>query len=348
MRCAKLLPHTKLAPVPKALLALWSSPPHETTGQYIPVGHYGQWGPGFIRAYMAAHGDRGKRRQDQEALSMMLLMDPASDDPGYAYFGCSSLYLAGGSSRGASSGSGGTGSAGGGGSAGNALGLGLGLGSGAGVGSASSAANPGSGGPGAGVGGHGASGGGVGAASGAAAAPTVSAPVSVSVAGSDLSAVAINSKLISEYRTFKASPRKTIVRRSRVQGFGLFATEVIPQHEIIEEYAGSLIRPILTDDKEKEYDAQGKGTYMFRIDDAVVVDATIEGNVARFVNHSCDPNCNSKIVAIPGLDKKIVIYAKREIRPGEELTYDYCFAVEKDTQKIRCTCGAKNCRGSLN
>ena len=71
---------------------------------------------------------------------------------------------------------------------------------------------------------------------------------------------------------------------------------------------------------------------MFKIDDDIVVDATLRGNAARFINHSCDPNCYSKIVDIFG-KKHIIIFANRKIIPGEELTYDYKFPIEDE--KIR-------------
>lgn len=67
---------------------------------------------------------------------------------------------------------------------------------------------------------------------------------------------------------------------------------------------------------------QNIGCYMFRIDDKEVVDATMTGNAARFVNHSCDPNCSSRTITVEGL-KKIMIVAECEIELGEELTYDY-------------------------
>lgn len=111
------------------------------------------------------------------------------------------------------------------------------------------------------------------------------------------------------------------------------------------EYAGEKIRSILTDYREKYYDKKGIGCYMFRVDDDVVVDATVKGNAARFINHACDPNCYSKIVDILG-SKHIIIFAMRKIFPGEELTYDYKFAKEDD--KIECYCGAKKCRKYMN
>ena len=84
---------------------------------------------------------------------------------------------------------------------------------------------------------------------------------------------------------------------------------------------------------------------MFRIDDFDVVDATMHGNAARFINHSCEPNCHSRVINVDG-HKHIVILALRKIYRGEELTYDYKFPIEDE--KIPCLCGAENCRGTLN
>lgn len=92
--------------------------------------------------------------------------------------------------------------------------------------------------------------------------------------------------------------------------------------EIIIEYAGEVIRPVLTDKREQYYDSRGIGCYMFRVDDRMIVDATLTGNAARFVNHSCQPNCASRIVKVEG-HKHIVIFAERPIAIGQELTYDY-------------------------
>lgn len=86
---------------------------------------------------------------------------------------------------------------------------------------------------------------------------------------------------------------------------------------------------------------------MFRIDDYEVVDATIHGNAARFINHSCEPNCYSRVVNVDG-QKHIVIFATRKIYKGEELTYDYKFPIEEPGNKLPCNCGAKKCRKFLN
>ncbi|KAA0701545.1 Histone-lysine N-methyltransferase 2A [Triplophysa tibetana] len=92
---------------------------------------------------------------------------------------------------------------------------------------------------------------------------------------------------------------------------------------------------------------RGHCCYMFRIDDYEVVDATMHGNAARFINHSCEPNCFSRVVSVDG-QKHIVIFAMRKIYTGEELTYDYKFPIEEPGNKLPCNCGAKKCRKFLN
>ena len=76
--------------------------------------------------------------------------------------------------------------------------------------------------------------------------------------------------------------------RSIIHGRGLFCKRDIDAGEMVIEYAGEVIRSILTDKREKYYEGKGIGCYMFRIDDDDVVDATVHGNAARFINHSCD------------------------------------------------------------
>lgn len=126
-----------------------------------------------------------------------------------------------------------------------------------------------------------------------------------------------------QYRHCKERMQQTVrVGYSKIHGFGLYACRVIHPSEMIVEYVGEVIRPELTDKREHYYDSRNLGSYMFRIDEKQVVDATLKGGQARFVNHSCDPNCISRIVSTDK-GKKIVIIAKRAITEGEELTYDY-------------------------
>ncbi|KAJ8388344.1 hypothetical protein AAFF_G00134980 [Aldrovandia affinis] len=145
----------------------------------------------------------------------------------------------------------------------------------------------------------------------------------------------------------KASKEAVGVYRSAVHGRGLFCKRNIDAGEMVIEYSGNVIRSVLTDKREKYYDSKGIGCYMFRIDDYEVVDATMHGNAARFINHSCEPNCYSRVINIEG-QKHIVIFAMRKIYRGEELTYDYKFPIEALSNKLPCNCGAKKCRKFLN
>uniref|UniRef100_A0A673AJ96 [histone H3]-lysine(4) N-methyltransferase n=1 Tax=Sphaeramia orbicularis TaxID=375764 RepID=A0A673AJ96_9TELE len=137
------------------------------------------------------------------------------------------------------------------------------------------------------------------------------------------------------------------VYRSAIHGRGLFCKRNIEAGEMVIEYAGIVIRSVLTDKREKYYDGKGIGCYMFRIDDFDVVDATMHGNAARFINHSCEPNCYSRVINVEGR-KHIVIFALRKIYRGEELTYDYKFPIEDASNKLSCNCGARRCRRFLN
>ncbi|KAI0052382.1 hypothetical protein FA95DRAFT_1391046 [Auriscalpium vulgare] len=134
--------------------------------------------------------------------------------------------------------------------------------------------------------------------------------------------------------------------RSPIHDWGLYAMERISRGEMVIEYVGEVIRAQVADKREKVYERQGIGSsYLFRIDEDLVVDATKKGNLGRLINHSCDPNCTAKIITING-EKKIVIYAKQDIELGDEITYDYHFPIEQD--KITCLCGSAKCRGYLN
>ncbi|KAJ1830658.1 Histone-lysine N-methyltransferase setd1b, partial [Coemansia sp. RSA 2708] len=134
--------------------------------------------------------------------------------------------------------------------------------------------------------------------------------------------------------------------KSAIHDWGLFASEPIFRGEFVIEYIGERIRSQLADLREEQYEREGIGSsYLFRVDDEIVVDATKCGNVARFINHSCEPNCIARTILADGT-KRIVIYASQDIMVDEEVTYDYKFPPEE--VKIPCLCGATNCRGYLN
>ena len=133
--------------------------------------------------------------------------------------------------------------------------------------------------------------------------------------------------------------------RSPIHSWGVFTDEPIVQGTQVLEYRGEEIGLQVGERRQEMYERNGEIDYLFRVDDQLIVDATRMGSLARFVNHSCAPNCVSKIVPHAGR-KKIVLYTKRDIEAGEELSYDYKFELEDE--KIPCHCGAATCRGSLN
>ncbi|KAM0848416.1 hypothetical protein ACQ4PT_054395 [Festuca glaucescens] len=144
----------------------------------------------------------------------------------------------------------------------------------------------------------------------------------------------------------KARKKRLRFQRSKIHEWGLVALESIDAEDFVIEYVGELIRRPVSDIREAQYEKSGIGSsYLFRLDDDYVVDATKRGGLARFINHSCEPNCYTKVITVEG-QKKIFIYAKRRIYAGEELTYNYKFPLEE--KKIPCHCGSQRCRGSMN
>lgn len=112
--------------------------------------------------------------------------------------------------------------------------------------------------------------------------------------------------------------RKKPVRfaRSAIHNWGLYAMEDITANDMIIEYVGEKVRQQVADLRERRYLKSGIGSsYLFRIDESTVIDATKRGGIARFINHSCTPNCTAKIIKVDG-SKRIVIYALRDIRRG--------------------------------
>ncbi|KAG0039651.1 histone methyltransferase set1 [Podila clonocystis] len=151
---------------------------------------------------------------------------------------------------------------------------------------------------------------------------------------------------IMKFNQLKVRKKQLRFAKSPIHDWGLFAMEKVDANDMVIEYIGEVIRQKVADHREKRYERMGIGSsYLFRVDDDTVIDATKMGNIARFINHCCTPNCNAKIITVDG-QKKIVIYAKRDIEEGEEITYDYKFPIEAD--KIPCLCGSRACRGTLN
>ncbi|DAZ99550.1 TPA: hypothetical protein N0F65_005422 [Lagenidium giganteum] len=152
-----------------------------------------------------------------------------------------------------------------------------------------------------------------------------------------------------QYRELRRRPfdEKLEVRKSKIHGWGLFTKEQFTEGQMIVEYQGEMISQAVADERERYYEEIGIGScYMFRLDASTIIDATRTGNLARFINHSCDPKAFARVVSVEGNDKKIVIFAKRTIEAGDEVTYDYKFPIEDEA--IRCDCSAPNCIGRMN
>ena len=164
---------------------------------------------------------------------------------------------------------------------------------------------------------------------------------------SDLLDLNEEQSIAQKYKIYTNQPNlKVFIGPSIIHRNGLFALDNIKPGEIVIEYVGEMITNKIADYREIEYNQRGFGDcYMFRFDADNIIDATKYGNLARFINHCCEPNCKAQCNEING-KKHILLLAKKFIKAGEEITYDYNFEVE--SEKIQCRCGAKNCRGRLN
>lgn len=137
------------------------------------------------------------------------------------------------------------------------------------------------------------------------------------------------------------------VRTSKIQGKGVFALRPFRRGEWIMDYQGELISH---DEADRRYDDLAMGrhhTFLFAIDSHWVLDGAVGGDASRFINHSCEPNCEAITVG-----RGIEIIAMRAIAAGEELTYDYAYERLGDEdariEKLyRCRCGSARCRGSI-
>jgi uncharacterized protein len=137
------------------------------------------------------------------------------------------------------------------------------------------------------------------------------------------------------------------VRASRLHGLGVFALRHIEPGTRVIEYLGERISHEEADRRYEHKSADDSHTFLFIADDVTVIDAGVAGNEARFVNHACDPNCESVIERA-----RVFIDALRAIAPGEELTYDYQIQREAgdppDIDAIfACHCGSSGCRGTM-
>lgn len=137
------------------------------------------------------------------------------------------------------------------------------------------------------------------------------------------------------------------VRNSRIQGHGVFARRRIRKGQRIIEYTGERISPAEVDRRYDDHSMDRHHTFLFEVDEATTIDGAVGGNESRFINHSCDPNCEA--VYDGG---RIYIFAMKNIQPGAELLYDYQYDLDEPlTEELRrlypCHCGAAGCRGTI-
>lgn len=157
-----------------------------------------------------------------------------------------------------------------------------------------------------------------------------------------------------EYARYKQAKgwKHLVVYKSGIHALGLYTSRFISRGEMVVEYVGEIVGQHVADKRELEYLSGRKvqyksACYFFRIDKEHIIDATRKGGIARFVNHSCLPNCVAKVISVKN-EKKVVFFAERDIYPGEEITYDYHFNHEDEGKKIPCFCNSKNCKRFLN
>ena len=114
---------------------------------------------------------------------------------------------------------------------------------------------------------------------------------------------------------------------------------------MVGQYRGRVIDVASEAETSSAWSSDPSYTLLFAIDDKLTIDAGVNGNSIRFMNHSCEPNCETSLEG-----DKVFVYALRDIAPGEELTYDYNLHPgdpSDSPEAYACRCGSKNCRGTM-
>jgi len=145
------------------------------------------------------------------------------------------------------------------------------------------------------------------------------------------------------------SPRNKwlVLRRSKIHGRGVYARVDIPRGTRLIEYAGEHITNAEADRRYEDKRMRNHHTFLFILNSRTCIDAAVGGNISRYINHSCDPNCEALIEG-----PHIWIDAVRDIRAGEELSYDYEYDwlaeyTVKELEFYGCHCRSANCRGTI-
>lgn len=143
------------------------------------------------------------------------------------------------------------------------------------------------------------------------------------------------------------SSRKLVVRRSGVHGKGVFAAQPLRAGERLLEYKGQRISWKEAVRRHPHNPDEPNHTFYFALEDGRVIDGNVDGNSARWINHSCAPNCEAEEI-----EGRVFIQALRDIPADQELFYDYGLVIdERQTKKLKkeyaCHCGARKCRGTM-
>lgn len=148
-------------------------------------------------------------------------------------------------------------------------------------------------------------------------------------------------------------PKKIVTRKSEIHGNGMFAVAKIKKGERLIQYKGKR-RSHEDVDADDSGDVESGHTFLFTLNDDWVIDANYKGNDARWINHSCDPNCEAVLDEDEDNPKKSKVFIEsiRKIQPGEELTYDYGITLaERHTPRLKkiwaCRCGSPKCTGTM-
>ena len=130
------------------------------------------------------------------------------------------------------------------------------------------------------------------------------------------------------------------IKKSKIDKNGLYANCNIKRGTKIIEYKGKLVT-VKNSEKDPKFD-NSKAIYLFAINKKYDLDGNFSFNTARLINHSCEPNCE-----VFGEGLKLWIFAMKNIKKGEELSYDYGFSFDQDYRNYPCNCGSKNCAGYI-
>ena len=134
--------------------------------------------------------------------------------------------------------------------------------------------------------------------------------------------------------------QKYFRKKSGINNLGLFAKSDIKKGEKVIEYKGRKLTHKQVEENDR-FD-NSKAIYLFTLNERYVLDGDTKTNTAKYINHSCDPNCEVDIIK-----GKIWIIAIKDIKKGDELSYDYGFGYDKDFRQFPCKCGSKNCCGYI-